>query len=161
MPKLISKELTEDLHRRLCGTFVDEYANQVILVHTVDSKGWPHPAILTYFEVAAVDRRNVRLAAYKTSNTTENMRRSGKVTLSIFDQRVTYYVKGVASEVCREMLSAEHNSKFKVSVEEVLVDQADPVLEPGAYIASGITYAVPGADMDRARRAAILKELLE
>ena len=161
MPKLVSSELTEDLYRRLNGRFVDEYASQVILIHTVDSNGWPHPAIVTSFEVAAQDRRNIRLATYKTSNTTENMRRTGKVTLSIFDERVTYYIKGAASEVCGEMQSAGSNSKLNIVVEQVLADQADPVLEPGAYIASGITYVNQNAGVERSTRAAILKELLE
>ena len=161
MPKLASNELTDDLHRRLCGRFLDEHLNKVILVHTVDSNGWPHPAILSYFEVAATDRRNIRMAAYKTSNTTENMRRTGKVTLSIFDERITYYIKGTVSELRREMRSAPHNSKLNLTVEQVLIDETDPALEPGAYIASGITYVNPNADIERARGAAVLKELLE
>ena len=156
MPKSASRELTEDLYRRLCGEFVGDHANKVILIHTVDENGWAHPAVLSYFEVAAKDRRNIRLATYKTSNTTDNMRRTGKVTLSIFDERVVYYIKGMASEVAREMRSAPHNSKLNVVVEEVLVDQADPVLEPGAYIAKGITCVNPNPPA-----SAVLKELLE
>jgi len=156
VPKSVSRVLTDDLYRRLCGQFIAEHAGKVVLIHTVDEKGWAHPAILSYFEVAAMDRRNIRLATYKTSRTTENVRRTGKVTLSIFDERVTYYIKGTALEIAREMRSAPHNSKFNVVVEEVLVDQADPVLEPGAYIASGISVVNPNPPA-----MAILKELLE
>ena len=161
MPKFASHELTEDLYRRLCGRFVDEYANKVILIQSVDLNGWPHPAILSYFEVAAKDRGNIRLATYNTSHTTENIRRTGKVTLSIFDERVTYYIKGAATELRPEMESAPYNSKLSVEVDQVLVDQADPVLEPGAYIGSGITYVSPNSEVTRPRNAAILKELLE
>jgi hypothetical protein len=143
VPRSAGRELTDDLFRRLCGKFVEEHANHVVLIHTIDENGWPHPAILSYFEVAAKDRRNVRLATYKTSRTTENIRRTGKVTLSVFDERVTYYIKGTAAEIAREMRSAAHNCKLNLAVAEVLVDQADPVLEPGAYISSGITYANP------------------
>lgn len=156
MPKSASRQLTDDLYRRLCGQLVEQHANKIVLIHTVDEKGWAHPAVLSYFEVAAKDRSNIRLATYKTSRTTENMRRTGKVTLSIFDERVAYYIKGTASELAREMRSAPHNSKLNVVVEEVLVDQADPVLEPGAYIASGITVVNPNPPA-----IAILKELLE
>lgn len=148
--------LTEDLYRRLCGQSIEEHANKVILIHTVDPNGWAHPAVLSYFEVAAKDRSNIRLATYKTSRTTENMRQTGKVTLSIFDERVAYYIKGTASELAREMRSAPHNSKLNVVVEEVRVDQADPVLEPGAYIANGIRVVNPNPPA-----IAILKELLE
>jgi hypothetical protein len=156
MPKSASRELTDDLYRRLSGESVEEHANKVILIHTVDSNGWAHPAILSYFEVAAKDRRTIRVATYKTSRTSENLRRAGKVTLSVFDERVAYYIKGVAAELTREMRCASHNSKFNVVVEEVLVDQADAVLEPGAYIAGGISVVNPNPPA-----AAVLKELLD
>jgi hypothetical protein len=161
MPKLAGTELTQDLYRRLCGRFVGEYVNQVILIHTVDSNGWPHPAILSYFEVLAADLHNIRLATWKTSTTTENMRRNGKVTLSVFDDHVTCYIKGAASEVRSEMESSPHNSKLNVVVEQVLVDQSDPVLEPGAYVASGILWVTPDIAAARSRGALILKELME
>jgi Pyridoxamine 5'-phosphate oxidase len=156
VPKSAGHELTDDLFRRLCGKFVEEQAHKVVLIHTIDEKGWPHPAILSYYEVAAKDRRNIRLATYKTSRTTENIRRTGQVTLSVFDERATYYIKGTAAEIDREMRSAPHNSKLNVAVAEVLVDQADPVLEPGAYITSGITYT--GVNPSA---IAVLKELME
>jgi hypothetical protein len=161
MAKQVGRELTEDLYRRLCGEFVEEHDSKVVLVHTVDPSGWPHPAILSYFEVAARDPRSVRLAVYKTSRTTENMRREGKVTLSIFDQRVTFYIKGTALEVRREMRSAAHNSMLDVSVEEVSVDEVDPLLESGAYISGGITYEDPNRAAHVTRHRAILQELLD
>src|SRR5437867_12903029 len=103
MPKLLAKELTEDLYTRLCGRFVDRYLEQVILLYTVDAQGWPHPAMLSYFEVAATDRANLQVATYRDSTTSENMRRSGIVTLSVFDQLMAYSIKGRAQEVRREM----------------------------------------------------------
>jgi pyridoxamine 5'-phosphate oxidase-like protein len=154
VPKTAGRELTDDLYRRLSGQFIGEHKNKVILIHTVDESGWAHPAILSYFEVAAKDRRNIRLATYKTSRTTQNIRRTGKVTLSIFDERVVYYIKGTA-EVVGEMQSATHNAKVNVVVEEVLIDNADPVLEPDAYVTSGITFANPNPNA-----AAVLDELL-
>ena len=161
MPKLLAKELTEDLYTRLCGRFVDRYLEQVILLYTVDAQGWPHPAMLSYFEVAATDRSNLRLATYRNSNTSENMRRNGRVTLSLFDQRIAYSIKGTAQELRREMLSQPRNSMLRVSVDQVLVDEADPVLEPGAYIATGITCVNPNLHGERTWRNEVLKELLE
>jgi hypothetical protein len=155
VPKTAGRELTDDLFRRLCGQFVKEHANKVILLHTIDENGWPHPAILSYFEIAAKDRHNVRLATYGNSRSTENIRRRGKVTLSIFDERVTFYIKGRGAEILRQMSSAPHNSKLNVEIAEVLIDQADPVREPGAYITSGITYENPNAPSE-----AMVKELL-
>jgi len=155
VPKTAGRELTDDLYRRLCGQFIDEYASKVILVHTIDENDWAHPAILSYFEAAAKDRRSMRLATYKTSRTTQNIGRTGKLTLSIFDERVVYYIKGTA-EIAGEMRSARYNAKIKVNVEEVLIDQADPALEPGAYITGGITFTNPNPPA-----IAVLRELLE
>ena len=108
------------------------------------------------FEVAAKDRHNIRLATYKRSRTTDNIRKRGNVTLSIFDERVAYYIKGTASEIRAEMTSAPHNSMLNVLVEEVLVDEADPVREPGAHITGGIRFASPNSPPH-----ATLQELLE
>ena len=160
MPKFVSKELTEDLYTRLCGRFVDRYLDQVILLYSVDKNGWPHSSILSYFEVAAADRANLRVATYKDSNTTENMRANGRVTLSIFDQRMAYSIKGTAEEVRREMRSLSRNTMLKVAVDQVFVDEADPVLEPGAYIAGGISCLNPNLGAERTWRNEVLKELM-
>lgn len=161
MPKVVSKELPESLYQRLSGRFIDRYLDQVILLYTVDKLGWPHPSLLSYFEVAAPDRANVRLATYKDSNTTENMRRSGKVTLSIFSNRAAYSIKGTARELRGEMRSMARNSMMEVAVDQVLVDEADPDLEPGAYISDGITCVNPNLGAERTWRNDVLKELLE
>jgi hypothetical protein len=96
---------------------------------------------------------------YNTSRTTENIRQRSKVTLSLFDERAVYYIKGIATELRREMRSTPRNAKLNVQVEEILIDEADPVFEPGAHIVSGITLANP--NLDRARTSAVLQELLE
>ena len=161
MPRLISHELPEELYERLNGREIDQYLNHAVLLYTVDANGWPHPSLLSYFEIAAIDRKNLRLATYNSSNTTENMRRNGVVTLSIFDLRVAYAIKGRAQEIRREMRSAPRNCMLNVAVEHVLVDEADPVLEPGAYVAGGITYSSPDLGPERTWRNDILKELMD
>ena len=102
MPRLISHELPDDLYSRLNGREIEKYLNHAVLLYTVDGSGWPHPSLLSYFEVGAKDRKNLRLATYNTSNTTENMRRNGIVTLSIFDLRVAYAIKGRAQEMAAD-----------------------------------------------------------
>jgi pyridoxamine 5'-phosphate oxidase-like protein len=161
MPKFVSKDLPEALYKRLSGRDVDQYLDKVILLYTVDANGWAHPSLLSYFEVAARDRSNLRLATYMNSNTTENMRRNGKVTLSVFDERVAYSIKGIAEEIRREMHSVPRNSLLNVAIEQVLVDEADPVLEPGAYISSGVTCVNPNLGAERTWRNEVLKELID
>src|SRR2546430_16144900 len=105
MPKFVSKELPEALYARLSGHEVDRYLDKVILLYTVDPNGWPHSSLLSYFEVAAKDRSNLRLAPDRGSKTTENMRRNGKGRVSVFDERVAYSIKGKAEEVRRRSQS--------------------------------------------------------
>lgn len=161
MARLIAEELPDDLYRRLSGQDLQGYAEKVLLICSVDDEGWPHPAMLSYFEVVARDRRNVRLATYSDSRTTANMRRTGKLTISLIDERVAYYIKGSVQELSRQMRCTPYNSKLNLQVEQVLADQVDETLEPGAYIASGVVYKDPNRATAQARAKDVLRELLE
>ena len=161
MAKLIGQELPDDLYARLRGEDLETCGEKVILISTVDEQGYPHPAMLSYFEVIAKDRRNVRLAPYKNSGTTSNMRRNGRLTISIIDERVAYYIKGRVEELRREMKCSPHISKLNLCVEQVLADQVNEELEPGAYVASGVTYRNPNLAAERLKAQAVLSELLE
>lgn len=161
MARFIGSELPDDLYRRLEGKDLEACAEKAILICTVDSSGWPHPAMLSYFEVIAKDRRNIRLATYRNSRTTENMRRNGKLTMLVIDERLAYYIKGQAEELAGAMRSAPNNSKLNLRVQQVLADEADPQLEVGKYVAGGITYNNPSWAAERQKAKEILKELWE
>lgn len=161
MSKLIGDRLTDDLYQRLLGRDLERDAEKVIVLSTIDESGWPHQAMLSYFEVVAKDRHNLRLATYKNSSTTNNMRRNGKATVSIIDERVAYYVKGSVDEVAGEMLCAPHNAKLNLRVKQVFADEANEEFEAGAYVSSGVTYRNPRR-MEQVRTAReILSELLD
>lgn len=117
--------------------------------------------MLSYFEVVASDRRNIRLATYKDSNTTKNMRHNGKATLVIIDERTAYYVKGRAEELKYEMDCAPHNAKLNIRIEQVLADEANEEFEPGAYVSSGVTYRNPNRAAELVKAQEVLRELLE
>lgn len=157
MTKLAGDHLSEGLYQRLAGSHLSAHAEKAILICTVDAGGWPHPALLSYFEVVAKDERNIRLATYKDSSTTNNMRRNGKLTILILDERTAYYLKGTAEELVREMNSSPHNSKLNFRLEQVLADEANEEYEPGVYLTSGVTYK-RSADQHQAR--ALIEELL-
>ena len=89
------------------------------------------------------------------------MRRNGKATISIIDERVAYYIKGSVVEIKREMLCARHNSKLNLHVEQVLADEANEEFEPGAYVSSGITYRNPNRAEQLLKAREIIKELLQ
>jgi hypothetical protein len=103
MSKLIGNTLSADLYQRLSGKNLEAHAETAILICTVDAHGWPHPAVLSYFEVLARDDRNVRLALYGNSSSAANVRRNGKLTILVYDERAAYYIKGAVEELTREM----------------------------------------------------------
>jgi hypothetical protein len=156
----LGSELPDDLYRRLEGKDLEACAEKAILICTVDHNGWPHPAMLSYFELIAKDRGNIRLATYRDSTTTANMRRNGKLTVLVIDERVAYYIKGRVEEL-GAMNSSPHNSKLHLRVEQVLADDADQHMEAGMYVTSGITYKTPNLAAERQKAKEILRELLE
>lgn len=151
-------ELTEDLYRRLSGEEIESLAALAFVVCTVDAHGWPHPAMLSYFEVAALDRRNVRLAIYNDSRTCTNMRERGKATLVVVDKNLVCYIRGVVEQVAPAMASAPFNAMLNLRVGEVTFDEPPPDLEPGAYVTSGVTYR-PRSGAPLAQARAVLAEL--
>lgn len=161
MSKVIGEQLDDDLYARLSGADLEARAGQAVLAMTVDEGGWPHPAMLSYLEVVAKDRRNVRLATYGASSTTGNMRRNRKLTLLVIEARVAYYVKGTVDELSPAMRCTPHNAKLNMRVERVLADEADAEHEAGVYVSSGVTYRSLNPDADLARGRVVVAELLE
>jgi len=161
MSRRLGSELPADAVARLSGRDLEAVASKVIQIVTVDAGGWPHPALLSYFEVIAADATRIRLATYAKSTTSANMRRNGKVTLAVIDERVAYCAKGHAAEIAPAMRATEWNAAFECRVAEVAADEVNEEREPGAYVASGVTYCNPQRDAELARARDVLAELLE
>jgi hypothetical protein len=136
MSRLIGKELTKLLLDRLDGQNVTPHESKIIPIFTLDGLGWPHPALLSYYEVVAKNSSTVDLALWKDSSTANNLRRLGKVTLMITDKGINYYLKGSVKELEAEMAGAPQVSRFRIATEQLLEDQ-----EPNAEITSGLTYS--------------------
>jgi hypothetical protein len=160
LSKLIGAELPDDLYERLSGRRPEAYAGKAILLVTVDAEGRPHPSMLSHYEVVARDRRNVGLAVYGATTTAENLRRRGKATLLIIDERLACYVKGAAEETCGGLRSSQHNAGFNLRIEQVLADAANEEYEAGAYVAGGVTYHSPDPAAEAEQGRAVLEELL-
>ena len=153
-----AERLTDDLYQRLSGADAESLSRLAIVVCTVDADGWPHPAMLSYFEVAAIDPDNLQLAVYNDSRTCANMRARGTATLVIADEGLVCYVRGRVREVAPAMSTAPYNALLNMRVDQVVFDEPPPDLEPGAFVTSGITYrARTGSALERAR--AVLAEV--
>ena len=77
MSKRLEPKLPDRLFDLLNGENLSPNLNKVIVLVTVDGKGWPYAAILSYLEVLAPDRTNIRLAPWSNSTTTANIRSNG------------------------------------------------------------------------------------
>jgi len=136
MSRLTGNALPKELLERLSGQRVAVLEGKIIPIFTVDGKGWPHPALLSYYEMVARNPTTLDLALWKDSSTAKNLRASAKITIMISDTDLNYYLKGTVQELQYEMAGAPQVSRFRVTLEEVLEDQ-----EPNAQITSGLTYA--------------------
>ncbi|MGE5217797.1 MAG: hypothetical protein ACM3SP_12420 [Chloroflexota bacterium] len=135
MSKMIGKELTPALIERLGGADIASQEGKIIPICTVDDAGWPHPALLSYYEIIAKNPSTLDMAVWKNSSTAINLRNGGKVTFIISDYRVNYYLKGSVQELEFEMTGAAPVSRFRVALEQVIEDQ-----EANAEITTGLTY---------------------
>ena len=157
---MLGSQLPPDLVDRLSGRNLEALAAKVVQIVTVDAQGWPHAALLSYFELVARDATHIRCATYAKSTTSGNMRRSGKVTFLIIDERLSYYVKAHATEIAPAMKTTDWNAAFECQVEQVLADEVNEEYEPGAYVASGVTYFNPQRAKELERARAVIAELL-
>ena len=136
MSRLLGNELTKALLERLNGQDVGVYEGKIIPIFTLDESGWPHPALLSYYEVVAKNSTTIDIALWKNSSTAKNLRQTNKITFLITDKGVNYYLKGSVKELQTEIPGVPLQSRFRVTTEQLLEDQ-----EPNAEITSGLTYS--------------------
>lgn len=140
MSRQLGNELPKEILTLLDGHDLPSRAGKAILITTIDAQGWPHPALLSYGEVLALDARRLRLATYASSGTSNNMRRSGRLTLCLIEARMAYYVKTRAEEQTSRFADFPTLARFEATVEHVLADQVREDVEQQAWIKSGIVF---------------------
>jgi hypothetical protein len=135
MSQILGNKLTETLISRLSGGSVSSHEGKIIPILTLDEQGWPHPALLSYYEVIAKDPSTLEMAIWKDSSTANNLRREAKISLMIADNGMNFYIKGAVKELEHAMAGAPQVSRFQIKIKQILEDQ-----EPNAQITSGMTY---------------------
>jgi len=128
---------------------------EAILVTTVDSQGRPHPAMLSYGEVVAMDARTLRFATYRESTTAANLRERGAITFCLISPGTAYYLKAQA----KELSPRESLARFEARVEDVLADEARADLEGSATITTGIGFLLANPAAGLAAWAAVVADL--
>jgi hypothetical protein len=154
MSKRLEPVLTDRLFHLLNGEHLDEHLSKVMLLITIDDKGWPYAAMLSHLEVIASGRTNLRLAPWSNSTTTANLRQNGKVSLLVVDEGLACYIQGAATELARDLEGFPGMAKINLKIESILEDKALDY-EGSARITSGIRFENPQMDaayMERGRR---------
>ncbi|HEY7679864.1 MAG TPA: pyridoxamine 5'-phosphate oxidase family protein [Terriglobia bacterium] len=154
MSKRLEPVLPERVFQLLNAEQLDRHLSKVLLLITLDEKGWPYVAMLSHLEVVAVDRRNIRLAPWNNSTTTANLRRNGKSTLIVVDEAMAYYIQGTASELSRDLDGFPGMAKINLRIESILEDKALDY-EGAARVTTGIRFENPDMDaayIERGRR---------
>ena len=140
MSEDLGNELPDDLFHVLYEAEPEEMHGKAIVIVTVDSAGWGHPALLSYREVGARDRSTLLVVTFNGSTTTRNMRANGKLTVLFIDERMTYYVKGAAAEIPAHRIGASPNfATMSVAVTQVLRDMPGEG-EEESFLTSGVTF---------------------
>jgi Pyridoxamine 5'-phosphate oxidase len=154
MSKRLPPALTDRLNERLSGERLEMQLGKVLLLVTLDEAGWPYVAMLSYLEVIAADRENLRIAPWNNSSTTANLRRERKATLIVVEEEMAYYIQASAEELSRDLEGFPGMAKINLHIESILEDQALDY-EGAARVTSGIRFQNPQMDaayIERGRR---------
>lgn len=143
MSRSLGNQLPEPLRQLFDGQRLEQKTGLAIILHTVDGKGHPHPAILSPGEILARGDSKLRLALYANSSTSNNLRRGGALSLALAEGGLAYYVKGTAHEIAGPIESLPGQAAFDVNVDEVLEDG-----DPSAQVTSGFTLKLTQAPAD-------------
>ena len=160
MSRLLGQELPPRLLEHLSGRDLRGRFGRVIPAVTVDPAGFPHPALLSFGELVALDQRRIGLATYADSTTTANMRQRGRLTLLLVEPDGTYYIKGTVRERSGGLPAFPGLAHLEMRVEQILEDATREDLEGEARIASGLRFeAGPQAAALLARSEALVAAL--
>ena len=159
MSKRLPPVLTDRLYELLGGAHLDSQLSKVLLLITRDEAGWPYVGMLSYLEVIAVDRENLRIAPWNNSTTSANLRRDGKVTLILVDQELACYIQTSARELSRDLEGFPGMAKINLRIESILEDKALDY-EGAARITTGIRYENPQMDASYVARGRAILEAL-
>jgi hypothetical protein len=145
MSKRLPPVLTDRLYELLSGGHLDLHLNKVLLLITQDEAGWPYAAMLSYLEVVAPDRSNIRIAPWNNSTTSANLRRNGKVTLILVDPGLACYIQASAQELSHDLEGFPGMAKVNLRIESILEDKALDY-EGAARVTTGILFENPQMD---------------
>jgi hypothetical protein len=155
----LGAELPEPLLARLLASSPDARYGQAVVLVTVDPFGRPHPALVSYAELVALDATRLRLGLHAATRSATHLAESGRATLVFADAELALYVKADAASL---PAAPGHPglARFELAVTDVLADRAEGA-EAGSLLTGGVTFAWPGGPEAWARHRARLRAALQ
>ncbi|HTR09762.1 MAG TPA: pyridoxamine 5'-phosphate oxidase family protein [Paraburkholderia sp.] len=126
--------LPEAVVRDFDGDHLDARQSDAIRLSTVSEDGWPHAAQLSAGEILAVNATTLLIALWPQSNTTRNLARDGRLTLSLVHDGALLEIRARAHAVAQRQTALEL-SVFRVEIESVTEHRAKY-----AEVLSGVTF---------------------
>jgi Pyridoxamine 5'-phosphate oxidase len=117
-----------------------EHLGKGLPLITVDGQGRPHPMLLSYLEVRAIDAGSLALVVGAGSRSARNLAERRRASLLLIEPEITVYVKASVVDGPLALDDQPGLALFLLGVEEVLEDSTTGP-EAGTQIISGIRYA--------------------
>ncbi len=134
-----------EIVRALDGDNLEARLEEAIRLSTVTPDGWPHAAELTVGEILSLGPHNLMVAIWPESHTTANMRRSGRVTLSLVSDYALFEIRGQAR------LVAERQTSLGLAVFRIRVEQVQEHRSAYADVMSGLNFRLHNPQRTLAR----------
>lgn len=140
MPQSLGSALPPDLLGALSQADLESRLGRGIPFVTVDAEGRPHPMLLSYLEIRALDPQSIRIVIGAESRSARNLAARKTGTFIIIEPERTVYLKARAVSGPRPLAAVPHLGVFDLRVEDVQED-SPAAWEGGMRITGGITYA--------------------
>ena len=140
MPRSLGSALPPDLLSALSQADLPSHLGKGIPLVTVDAEGRPHPMLLSYLEVRALDPGVIRIAIGAESRSAKNLAARKTGTFLIVEPARTVYLKTRVRSGPSPVPGVPELGLFDLAVEDIQED-APAAWEGGMRITSGVTYA--------------------
>jgi uncharacterized protein YndB with AHSA1/START domain len=130
----VTPALPQQVLHDLDGDHLEARLGDAIRLSTVGADGWTHAAQLSVGEMLAVGPAELLVAIWPQSNTAENLRRDGRLTLSLVHAGALLEIRGRARVV------AEHQTTLDLTVFRVTIETVDEHRAKYAEVLSGVTF---------------------
>ncbi|WEG11049.1 pyridoxamine 5'-phosphate oxidase family protein [Pullulanibacillus sp. KACC 23026] len=150
----VQPKLSDDLYDLLNGEHLEKKQHEAFMLETVNEDGWPHTAMISVGEIIAMDSSHLRLALWPTTQTTQNILRTGKAMVVLFYKGKACYLN-LELRPMSQLENPKHNrARFQADLTHIKEDQAKY-----ADITSGVQIHLKDSSTVIARWQETLDEL--